>query len=350
MKLDNLDKKKKWWNLPVWGEKSILQKLLGILGAGKIIQGKREIDFETVGIHKQALAELRVLTPIAKALDDAKFTSREFKSFLEVKSNLIQGRGEYEGINNFIALLSGAIEAKDSFLKIEQIELSYRSLKQQEFYNYIFELLGKVYGEEKGRKGKPEKNLTKNEFYQEVQKKLDEVIPKIRTEEGKKALESYQKTLENLSKDKESLALKLLQLFKQYDLKDFSILKKISDMVIYLQDKNIENLNECLTLGKANQEIFGKLAQIIGLPESKREPKTYAIMLQYTALSYKHQGSYSQFARLIEVLQQWKSFYQSVISIREEYPRHEYNQPPEFTQEIPGEILYNKYKDYRGLV
>jgi len=359
MNLDNLDpkeSKKDWWKRPLWGNKTMIQQIIDIFKTAPIIKGQKEIDFETIELHKQALAELRVLAPIAKALDDAKFTTKEFKSFLEIKSNLAQGIGEYQGINNFIALLSAAINAKESFLKIEQIEIRYRSIKQQNFYDYVGELLGKAFQKNQGESivinpnKESEKKLTKEQFFQEVQKKLDEVIPKIKTEEGKNALESYQKVLEKLSEDKESLGLKLLQLFKQYELKDFSILKTITDMVVYLQDKNIEKLNECLVLAKANTETFDKLAQIIGMPQAKRDVKTYAIMLQYTALSYKHQASYSQFARLVEVLQQWKKYYQSVVRIREEYPSREYKQPPEWNQDIPGEIVYQKYSDYKELV
>lgn len=166
----------------------------------------------------------------------------------------------------------------------------------------------------------------------------------MRTEEGRTALQSYLKELYTLSEHE--LGLKLLSLFKQYQLTDFSVLKTISDIVDSLEKKDLHDLKGLVVTVKVNYEVFEKLGQIIGVPRSKSEPNTYGKIIQYIGLTYKYQTSYSKFQELVVLLSEWQKHYQSVIGVRQEYPVGEYKQPKDFAQEIPGMNLYLKYKNY----
>jgi len=129
----------------------------------------------------------------------------------------------YKGLGNCVDLLQAGIIAQKSFLRLEQTELRYRSRKQQEFYQYVADNL--------------EDDLDREEFAKKIKKKQAEVLPLITTEEGRGAIDTYTKEINVLSKYK--LGLKLLALFKQYELKDFSILKNVSDVVETLAGKDL---------------------------------------------------------------------------------------------------------------
>ena len=48
----------------------------------------------------------------------------------------------------------------------------------------------------------------------------------------------------------------------------------------------------------------------------------------------------------MENLLKWQKHHQTITDIRKEYPHHTYKLPAEFTQVIPGENIYEKYKAY----
>lgn len=314
------------------------------------------ISESTISLHNQALAELKVLTPIANALDNANLSDPDLMFYVRLKSYFAKGIDRYKDLGNCAELLRVAIQAKDSFLKIEQTELRYFSGKQQQFYKFVFGLLEENFGKENESnlsqnsfiKDKPQRKYSAEEFKTKIQEKRDQIIPSIKTEEGKQALYDYTQSLENLAAEKE-LGLNLLYLFKKLELTDFSTIRVISDMVIYLQDKNMNNMPAMLDLVDNNSEIFEQIGNIIGIPKAKITRETFAILLQYIALSKKHEVTYVQFARLIEILKEWQKFYESLMRIRQEYPANKYKIPEEFTKEIPGIKTYEKYQDYVNL-
>ncbi len=315
-----------WWNRPLWGDKSMLETIQ------QSIQHKHDtIPQEVIDHHNMVMAEARILAPIAKALDNVKFKSSEFGLFLKIQSYFAQGIGDYQGLANTVALFRVAIEAKNSFLKVEQIELFYRSTKQQDFYQFVFENLGK--------------NLTTKEFQEKIDKKIEEILPGIKTEEGKNALTTYAEAVKSLARQDE-LGLKLLYLFKKFEMKDFSILRVMSDIVAYLQTRNLADFNDLVLLVKANEQKFRELGRIIEIPHGKDTYEDYARMLQYVALRQRHQASFIQFQRLVEVLEQWKNFYEIILGIRQQYPPQEFTQPKEFTTPILGEDIYLSYQEY----
>ncbi|WP_342596769.1 hypothetical protein VKI21_12670 [Cyanobacterium aponinum UTEX 3222] len=95
-----------------------------------------------------------------------------------------------------------------------------------------------------------------------------------------------------------------------------------------------------------NEDVFIKLGRIIGVPKTKETPDTYARLLQYLALSKKHEQTREQFIKLIQVLKPWQGFYRTITDIREQYSANQYNLPEEFTQEIPGLSIYENYQQY----
>ena len=318
---------------------------------------KQIISESIISLHNQNLEDLRVFGAIVNTLDNAnhaKFDDREFGFYLKLKFSLADG-GEYQSLGNSAELLRVAIQAKDSFLKIEQTELRYRSLKQQDYYDFVFKLLEENFSRDDSNNleqsnfmaVKPKKKYSSEEFKLKIGKYLEEIIPSIKTEQGKKALEEYKESIEILAQEKE-LGLKLLYLFKKFRAADLSALKAISDMVEYLQNKNITNISVSLDLAKNNFNIFEQLREIIGISKQKNQPETYGIILQYIALSKKYQTTYFQFSKMIEALKQWRKSYETVNSIRQGHPSNQYELPEEFTQEIIGLKTYKKYQGYVG--
>jgi len=166
----------------------------------------------------------------------------------------------------------------------------------------------------------------------------------IKTEEGKFAVNSFVETLTAAARQDE-LALKLLYLFKKYNLEDFSLLKTVSDMIDYLLTKNLQNFEEIVSFVKINGEKFIKLSNIIEIPAENTNDEDFARMFQYIALKRKYQDLYVQFQRLLELLTLWNSFYETAKDIRGHYPLTEFDHPAEFEKPIPGEDLYFRYKN-----
>lgn len=322
----------------------------------KEIEGEEIISEVSKNIHNQALAEIKVLSTIAKTLDNPNFQNTDFLFYIKIKSFFATNREQYQGLQNSAELLALAVKAQANFLKIEQTELRYRSTKQQEYYQFVMDFLGEKFTEDNNEleegaiitKKKDNKKYSREEFKQQIRAKLEEIKPTIKTEQGKQALEDYTESLEALAEEKD-IGLKLLYLFKKYNLTDFSILRTISDMVIYLQDKNMQNTKAMQDLVVKNEDIFLKVGKIIGIPKSKENPETYGRILQYLALTKKHENSIQQFTKLMEVLKQSINFEKTITDIREQYPSSQYKQPDEFKQEIPGISLFQKYGEYLPL-
>ncbi|MBD2393714.1 hypothetical protein H6G11_05525 [Cyanobacterium aponinum FACHB-4101] len=313
-----------WWNRPLWGDKSMLEKLESI-----IHKPHDSIPEEVIEHHQRVFGELKILTPIAKALDSNEFNNPEFLEFVHISKLFAYEIGEYKGLKNYIALFRVAVEARNSFLKIEQIELSYRSSKQQEMYRFLLGLL--------------EQQLNREEFIKKLEQKQQEILPEIHSEEGKDAINVYTETLKKLARQDE-LGIKLMYLFKKYQLENFSLLRIISEIVQYLLERNLLDFNDIKILVRANQDLFDQLGKVIELPIDKTREEDYARMLQYIAMKQKYQDIYIQFLRLLEVMTSWSHFYLILKEIREHYDPDEFEIPEEFNTPIPGIEIYNKYQ------
>ena len=247
-------------------------------------------------------------------IDNEKFGNDEFLVFIKIKYLLNKNLDEYAGLLQSIQLLQLAIDTKDSFIAIDQTELRYRGSKQQDFYQYIEELLAN--------------HSSTQSFRQNVQLKLSETIPQTKTEEGKIALNAYSKHLDRLSEHE--LGLKLLSLFKAYQLADYSVLREISELVQSLNKRDLQDYQALVSLVMTNYSSFEKLRKIISVSDKNNNPETYARMIQYIGLSYRHSLSYIKFEELMEITKRWFRPYQTALSIRAAHPPHQYKQPIDF--------------------
>ncbi len=313
-----------WWKRPVMGEGSILEALLGG-------QAQEDVSESALMLHNREMMDIKVFAKTAEAIDSEKFGSEEFLQFVRLKYAITRDLDEYKGLDQSIELLKVAIDAKDSFISIDQTELRYRGTKQQDFYQYVEDLLNN------------ETTRTDEDLFRErVTAQLDELLPQVKTEEGRTALQAYAHHLDTLSESR--LGLKLLALFKTYQLADYSILKIISDIIQGLNKKDLMNLKGIESLVIINYQVFEKLRKIIGISASQHKPETYALILQYIALSYRHGLSYLKFDELINILKKWSRHYHALNGIRSAHPSEQYKQPQEFSDPIPGIAIYEKYK------
>ena len=312
-----------WWNRSVIGEDSLIEALLAKFR-------KPDISESALFLHNREMMDLGVFAKTAEVIESEKFGKQEFLVFVKMKYLLLKGINEYQGLNKSLQLLKVAIDAKDCFISIDQTELQFRGTKQQEFYKFVESLLSD--------------HDDKVAFREQVQMKLADSLPQIKTEEGTVALQSYAKHLDELS-DSE-LGLKLLSLFKAYQLADYSILRVISEIIQSLDKRDLLDFKGLLSLVRVNYSVFEKLRDIIGLSERKSTPETYALMIQYIALSNRHGISHIKFEELMNVMRKWYRHYMAVIGIRDEHPRSEYRQPKEFKEAIPGVEIYAKYRKW----
>ena len=292
--------------------------------------GKPKVPEGSITLHNKALKEITLIGNKAEKINDDKFGSEEFKLLLQIKIDIIKKTEGYEKLGYGIELLKAAIVAQKSFLKLESTELRYRSRKQQEFYKYVADNL--------------EEDIDKEAFAKKVRKKQAEILPLITTQEGRDALESYVKEISNISQY--DLGLKLLALFKKYDLKDFSVLKKVSDVVESLQGQDLLSPKGLVSLVLENYDAFEKLAPILGISEAETSPTTYARILQVIGLENRHNKSYIQFKNLVELLKKWEKPYTTINMMRGEYTSEKYKIPTEFKQEIPGINVHEQYAKY----
>ena len=307
--------------------------------------GKPQVPEGSVSLHNRALKEITLIGNKAEKINNDKFGNEEFLLLLRIKINMSKEAEGYKGLGNCVELLEAAIIAQKSFLRLEQTELRYRSRKQQEFYKYVADNLEK----DLDRVGSP--SAHREAFAQKINQKQSEILPSITTDEGKAAIDTYVKEINILSKYK--LGLKLLALFKQYELQDFSILKNISDVVEGFQGKDLISSDELISPVLENYESFEKLGPIIGISKAESTPQAYAKILQVIGLTNRHGKAYLEFAQLVELLKKWEKSYKAIAKlvgdiamVRQEYTEDKYSIPPEFKEDIPGTSTYQKYAEY----
>ena len=112
----------------------------------------------------------------------------------------------YEGLEYSAQLLEAALQARNSFLGIEEIEFQYRGSLQQQFYNKVFELLSQ--------------NLSQTIFLKMLERLVKQYQANLKSEEGKIALQTYLEEFQSLASNNE-LGIKLFYEFKRNNFKDF---------------------------------------------------------------------------------------------------------------------------------
>ncbi len=292
--------------------------------------GKPQIPERSLNLHNDAFKEIKIIGKQVEKVNDEKFTSEEFKLLLQIKIDIAKGTEGYQELNYQVELLKAAIIAQKSFLKLESTELRYRSRKQQEFCQYIAEHL--------------EAEIDKEEFAKKIKKKQIEILPLINTEEGREAINSYAQEINAISQHE--LGLKLLALFKKYDLQDFSIIKQIADAIEGLQGYDLLSPKRLVAYVREYYDLFDKIAPILGISKNDNSHATYARILQLIGLNNRHGGAYLEFKELVRLLQKWERPYGTITMVREQFSPQEYQIPSEFQQEIPGTSIYKKYAQY----
>lgn len=319
-KLELQKKKVTWWKRPFVGAYSLIEMLWTKLD-------KPAVPDNTVMLHHREMMDILVFARTAQAIDSDKFSNQEFLMYVKIKYAFAKGMAEYQGLDESVKLLQVAIEAKNSYITLDQTEIRYRSSKQQELYEYVLEIL--------------QTQDDKTKFKEQVQEKLAEILPDIKTEEGRQAMQSYVEELEQLASHE--LGLKLLTLFKAYQLADYSILRTISDLVAKFKEQDVTDMKGLIALIISKYQMFEKLGRIIGITGQQNTPETYAKMIQYIALGYRHGLSYVKFDELLQVMRKWYRPFRAIVGIRAQYPPKDYKLPKEFCQEIPGTDIYEKY-------
>lgn len=315
-----------WWNRGIFHQDHPIGKWFHKL-FGSWLYSKQTVTESTLFLYNRAMIDIRLLGKNAEIIDNEKFGKEEFLIFVKLKYLLRKNVDEYANLEDSIQLLQLAIDAKDSFIAIYQTELSFRGSKQQDFYQHVESLL---------------KDYENTEVFRDnVQVSLTESLNQIKTEEGRVALQAYSQHLNRLSE--RDLGLKLLSLFKAYQMGDYSILKRISDIIQSLDKTDLQSYNTLMSLVMANYDAFEKIRKIINLPQEKSNPDIYCRMMQYIALNYRYGLSFMKFDELMGVLRRWYRPYQTIIAIREAHPPHQFQQPLAFQEPILGEATYFKY-------
>ena len=320
----NTTSQKPWWNQPLWGDRSFLEKV-------KSHFAKTPIPESTVSWHDLALQEITQLGSLLEQIDSQEFTDPEFILLLKIRLQLHKGIEGYQGLAEKAQMLNVAIEAKDSFLRIEATEFQYRGYAQQEFYQGVFNILTQ--------------QLSTDNFINEVKKLLATSQQRLKTEQGQKALNSYFQDLEHLAATHE-LGLELLYLFKKYDFSDFSTIRTIDALVQYMQSLNLQEQDRLVRVIKNNTPVFEKLSHIIGLNEEHQNIETYTKLMQYVALMDKHKETYKRFEKILSQLIVWEKVYYTLTNIRKEYPSKNYQLPKTFREPLPALNVYQKYQPW----
>lgn len=314
-------KKTPWWNRPVTGDGGLLEDLLSKIE-------KEEVPEAALSLRNFQLLDLRVFAKTAEAIDSNKFSNKEFLTFVRLEYMLNHEIGDYAELDESVRLLQLAIQAKDSFIVIDQTEIRYRGYKQQEFYSFVDDLL--------------KKQETSEIFREKVNAKALEILAQVKTEEGQGAIKAYAKHLDKIAKN--TLGLKLLLLFKTFNLADYSVLRTISEVILSIENQHIHDLKKMINTVNQNHDDFEKLKNIIQLPENRDSAQVYALMIQIISLAHQYEVSYLKFEQLMKVIKKWHYNYQVILQIYQDYPASQYKLPKDFSEPIPGEALYLKYR------
>jgi type II secretory pathway pseudopilin PulG len=285
-------------------------------------------------LHRRTVEKLAQITNQAENLNADKFGNTEFLTFFRIKSHIALSIDAYANLDETIELLRVAIDAQNSFARIDSTESRYCSGGQQKLYKFVNSLLTQ--------------GLDSATFKELINQKLEEVLPLLKTEEGKVAVESYVVEMGKVSEH--PLGLKLVLLFKKYQLDDFSTLRSVSNTINLLESEDLLNLDALMVLVMVKYNIFEKLGPIIGIEEQYNRPETYSKMLQYIGLKSRYETAYQKFQEFLLLLKQWEIQYKTILNVRNKYTEKNYQIPKEFSAEVPGFALYQKYKDSFHLI
>uniref|UniRef100_B8HLT4 Uncharacterized protein n=1 Tax=Cyanothece sp. (strain PCC 7425 / ATCC 29141) TaxID=395961 RepID=B8HLT4_CYAP4 len=313
-----------WWNRPLWGNQSILERILNHF------QTKPAVPEGVLALHNRELAAATELAKQAEKLDCPEFASKEFVQLLKIRRQVRIQFKDSAPMGTSAQFLKAAIEAKDCFETIWQVEFQYFARKQQQYYTFIESLLNQ--------------NLSSQQFVDLAKEKLEITLPEITRDEGRVALNAYYNAINKLSTNK--LGLELLGLFKRYQLSDFLLMRTVSLIVEALQKQDLTESRVVMPAVMKDYALFEKLIPIMKCPPTMASPEFFARIVQLVALEFKHQKTLVQFSRLASMLEEWRTPYREILTLREKHGAGEYKQPQEFAKTVPGLSLYTKYEEW----
>jgi hypothetical protein len=300
------------------------KKLLGFAGSDQI---KADISENNLVLHQQALQKLEILNQKMIEIDHERSSGSEFLGYVKIKISLEQGSPEYQNLQHSAEMLQVGLRSQNSFLKISQIEGQFFSSKQQEFYQFVFEQIH------------IEQDL--ESFKAALQTELDRIVPLLRTDDGRIAMQSYLDEINKIASHR--MGLKLFASFKTCDLTDFSTLKTVADIASTIHQQKLLDISVIRGLVVEKFGIFEKLSPVIGISKEHNNPETYARILQFMGLQDKYADSYLKFQELLVILQKWEKSFKSIAFIRQSFDPNQYKIPAEFIAPIPGHDIYKKY-------
>lgn len=283
-----------------------------------------------IQFHKKTSRTLSVKAWHVRRIQMEKFDNNEFVMFLRIQRDLNLNRGKHKRIKHAVELFEVALDVKDSFLLIEQTEMRFRSSTQQKFYQFIGELLTKSYTSQKALKL--------------VGKAFKKIYPRIKTKQGQTVMKDYVSAIKNVFRHR--FGIELLTLFKKSKLKYYAMLFNISRIVKTTRKKDVRDLRKLAIMVHDNRADFQRLGKILELPQELNSPNTYARMVQYVTLKYRHRSSAEQFQKLMQYLVEWEDSFKILMDIRQEYTTQRYQPINEFFAPVPAWDIYRKYKEY----
>ncbi|WP_017295486.1 hypothetical protein [Geminocystis herdmanii] len=316
---------KSWWNRPLVGSVSLIERILGALNP-------QTVPELALSLHDTEWEELEKIVPTLTMLDNEQY-SPEFLLYINIKNKLKNNLDEYKGLDKFVKIFSFAIKNIHHFRTMRRIELDFQGKTQLQLYQFVEYQLNT--------------NYDPVLFHKLVSNEIDELLRLIINEPTQKALLMYKTALDTITQ--EEAGLNLLLLFKKYQIQDYAIFKVVNDILKQLKKQDLDNLKALVLVVKVNYDELNKLGQLMGINHQEDLVITYAKIIQYIALSYRYESITYRFHQLTESLHKWYKHYETIANIREEYPSHKYKVSPNFLQPIPGELIYSKYKDFMNI-
>ncbi|MGK7942838.1 MAG: hypothetical protein AB4058_00030 [Microcystaceae cyanobacterium] len=308
------------WHLDVWRK---FKKLIG--------QPQETVSENAIELHEQAMTKIKKIERQASYLESQRFDKQDFIHLsllhIQVKKNV----GDYEGIGENAQLFQTIMMIKKHQEHIHYIEVNHQGYIHQKFYQDWLDIL--------------EKTTDIQLISQSLQQKFNEYLPEVQTETGQESLREYLKAIDQLLEcPYQPLGLNLYKSLQSIDGADYQALTTITNLLSDLSDDEITNLKTLTCFVIAHRDIFDQIGKQINLPIKYQQNQIYAKILQYYAMSARHETSLRIFNQLLDTLKQWYEAYQMVMEIRREYPSSDYQQPPSFKEKIHGSALYLKYQ------
>lgn len=313
---------KDWWNQPIFGNVTLVERLMGAVNPESV----PEI---ALSLHNTELEELNRLSLVLDNYDSKKF-KEEFLFYISVKKKLEKNKEEYKGLSTFIKIIQFAIAKHGYFQKLRRIELDYRENSLLDLYKFIDEQLNN--------------NLDRFVFMQNVSRKAQQIASKETNKLVKSFVFSYVNYLKKIAENQ--IGINLLLLLKKYQIADYKVFEVTFSIFNQCKKEDLQDLQLLTSLVESNHEEMKKIGRLIGISNKNNQSIVYAKIFQYIALAYKYQKVEERFYLLRENLINWEKHYKILISIRQEYPKHNHKLPKEFTSIIPGESIYQKYQNY----